>query len=80
MDGLAELFQLLVHFHPRALHRLLRAIDGVREQIAALADAFCIGPIPEFDSFEFKKIAQGLEQLVFLYGFHNSITLFATAE
>ena len=68
---MAELIQLLIHFHPCALHRFLRAVDGIREQVATLADPLCVGPVLEFDAFELKEIAQGLEQFVFLYRFHG---------
>ena len=75
MDGLPELIQLLVHLNPGMLDRLLRAVDGIRKQVAALADALRVGPVLEFDPFEFKKITQGFEQFVFLYCFHSSMAL-----
>ena len=71
MDGLAELIQLLIHFHLCALHRFLRAVDGIREQVATLADPLRVVPVLDFDAFELKEIAQGLEQFVFLYSFHG---------
>ena len=73
MNGLPELVQLPVHLNLGMLDRLLRAIDGIREQVAALADTLRVSPVLEFDPFEFKKITQGFEQFVFLYCFHSSM-------
>lgn len=80
MDGLPEFIQFLVHLPLRAFHRFLRAVDGVRKQVATLADSLCVSPVLEFDPFEFKKITQGLEQFVFLYRFHGSMAQCAPAE
>lgn len=79
MERLPQLIQLFVHFNSRMSHRFLCAVDGVREQVAALADALCVVAVLEFDPFEFKKIAQGSEQFVFLYSFHGSM-LFCPTE
>jgi len=80
MDGLPELIQLFVHFDSRMSHGFLGAIDGVCEQVAALADALGVSSILEFDPFELKKITQGFEQFVFLYGFHGSMMRHCSGE
>src|SRR5882762_8887142 len=61
-------------------HGFLGAVDGVCEQVAALADALGVSPILEFDPFELKKITQGFEQFVFLYGFHDSMMRHCSGE
>ena len=39
VNGLPELLQLLVGFDLGARHRVLRGVNGVGQQVAALADA-----------------------------------------
>ena len=77
MNGLPEFIQFLIHFDLGALDGLLRFIDCIREQVTSSIDALGINAVLEFNALRLQEVAQAPIKLVFLDGFHNSISIVA---
>ena len=55
MNRLTHLIQALVHGDLRPIDGALAHVDGVRQNIASLADSICIGALLDVDASGFQE-------------------------
>ena len=75
MNGVPELFQLLVHLHLCVSDALLRRVDSIGQHVTSAIDALRVHALLEFDTLGLQKAAEVLKEFVFFDGFHDSLSI-----